>query len=241
MANEFVQGDTGILSLTIKDGNQIADLTNATVVVTLTYNHTGKIKQAVINDAVNGKCSVALNSDDLLFDGIYVFQAQVNYPDGRQFSSDIQKFTVTKKLGFIPALNSGGNSGGNTNIASGVNGHILVNGLDIKVYDDLSTISDISNLKANQHTHSNKDILDKLTQSGTDLLFNGSKIYDDTGVKNDISTLKNSDAVKRIGVSSNGKLTIDGVEVTLDDPTSPVDGGTFTTTYNTNIVDGGGF
>lgn len=239
----LTQGDNGsILSFTVKDGGQIADLTNATVQVILTYSatHSGTNKQAEITDAVNGKCRLVLTSNDILLDGIYVFQILVTYSDGRQFNSDVQKFTVTKKLGFIPIQSVGGN-GGNTNIISGNNGHILVNGLDVKVYDDTITKSDISSLRDSQHTHSNKDIIDKLTQVGTDLLFNGSKIFDDTSIKNDINTLKNSDAVKRLGVSTNGKLTIDGVEVTLDDPTSPVDGGTFTTTYNTNIVDGGGF
>jgi hypothetical protein len=194
MPNEIVQGDNGnILELVIQDDFQIIDLTNATVQVVLTYKTNGRIKNAVVTDAVNGKCEVTLTSEDVMFEGVYAFQATVTFNDGRKFTSNIQRFNVLKKIGFIP--NTGG---GSTEIISGTNGHILVNGQSITVYDDAT-------------------------------------------IKTDISNLKNSDAIKRLGVSLNGKITIDGVEVTIDDPTSPIDGGTFTTTYITSTVDGGGF
>jgi hypothetical protein len=102
--------------------------------------------------------------------------------------------------------------------------------------------TDVSDLKNNKHNHSNLSVLNQLSTDGTNLLFNGASITVDTSaMTTEINSIKNSDAIKRLGVSSNGKLTIDGVEVTVDDPTSPIDGGTFTTTYNTNIVDGGEF
>lgn len=249
MVYEIAQGSNGvILNFTIKDNGQVVDLTGATVQMLLTLRSSGKIKQAEITDVVNGKCTVTLNADDILFDGVYTFQNTVSYPDGRTFTSNVQKLTVTKKIGFIPVTGggSGGNSG-NTEVINGINGHILVNGNDVKVYDDSSIKSDINSLNLTQHSHSNKAALDrlgidvenKLTIDGVEIVSGTS--YDDTTLKNNISTLQNSDAVKRLGISANGKLTIDGVEVTIDDPASPVDGGTFTTTFNTNIVDGGGF
>ncbi|MED3562228.1 BppU family phage baseplate upper protein [Bacillus xiapuensis] len=313
MTTEIVQGDNGtILELIIQDDNQVIDLTGATVQVVITYKSTGKIKQAVVTDAINGKCEVTLNSDDVLFDGVYSFQATVIFPNGNKFTSNIQRFTVTKKMGFIPNTAGNGNGDPHTEIISGINGHILVNGIDVKVYDDSQVKSDITNLKSSQHTHANKSTLDKLSDDGINLLFNGLtlgnggsgssvsdsttngnilingsevNVYDDTQINSDITKLKanehnhmnmsvlnllstdginllfngakitfddseilnkinliqNSDVVKRLGVSTNGKLTIDGAEVTIDDPTSPIDGGTFTTTYNTNIVDGGEF
>jgi hypothetical protein len=168
-------------------------------------------------------------------------------------------------MGYIPSA-----GGGNVDITQGNNGHIFVNGLDVKVYDDSIVKTDITNLKDKntitdnsinninnslsglstdvsdlnnkKHNHSNLSILNSLSTDGTNLLFNGAKItFDDTVISNRINSIENSDAIKRLGVSSNGKLTIDGAEVTLDDPTSPIDGGNFTSTYSTTIVDGGEF
>jgi hypothetical protein len=301
MTNEIVQGDSGsIIELVIQDDSQVIDLTDATVQIVLTYKSTGKIIQAEITDPVKGVCQFTLTSEDTMYEGIHTFQATVTFSDGRKFTSNTQRFNVAKKIGFIPS--TGGGGGGNTEIISGVNGHILVNGLDVKVYDDSTVKTDIIDLKNSKHAHSNLSVLNQLTTDGTYLLFNGSKIvgglgseivqsetngyvkvdgidvkvFDTTDLQNEISnkqplgdyatniqlstglsqkaekgvtdahenrinSIENSDVIKRLGVSSNGKLTIDGVEVTLDDPTSPIDGGTFTTTYNTNIVDGGEF
>jgi hypothetical protein len=266
MTTEIIQGDSGnIFQLVIQDGTQIIDLTNATVQVVLTFKGTGKIKQAEIVDPVNGLCQITLTSEDTLFEGIHSFQATVTFSDGRKFTSNIQRFNISKKIGFVPST-----GGGSVDIITGNNGHILVNGLDVKVYDDatvkqdistlkdnetvtnssinnintsLSSMStDVSDLKNNKHNHSNLSVLNQLSTDGTNLLFNGASITVDTSaMTTEINSIKNSDAIKRLGVSSNGKLTIDGVEVTVDDPTSPIDGGTFTTTYNTNIVDGGEF
>lgn len=206
MANQnyIVQGNNGsVLSFAISDGTKPIDLTNATVQVTLTNsNHIGFVRQAEITDSINGKCQIALTSDDVQFDGTYIFQPTVYFSDGRQFtSSTIQKFVVAKKLGFIPG--SGGGSGSSTNILpAGINGHILVNGNDIKVYDDTSINNKVNTIVSQSTTNGN-------------IVFNGNevKVYDDTNVNNQITGIKDSDVYKRVGIDSNNKLTVDGVEV----------------------------
>lgn len=173
MSNEIVQGDNGtVIELTIQDGTKIIDLTDATVQIILTLRSSGKIKQAIITDAINGKCEVTLISDDILYDGVYTFQAVVYFSDGRQFTSNIQKLTINKKIGFIPTTN-----GGNVSIVSGNNGHILVNNSDIKVYDD--------------------SVLQQTIQQ-LNIAIEDLNIY---------KTL-----LSRLGISSNDKLTIDGIE-----------------------------
>lgn len=265
--NEIYQGDSGtVLSITITNDDSIVDLTDSTVDVVIKYKRTGIKKVAAITDAINGKCEITLNAEDVVNDGIYSLQATVNFSNGNKFSSNVQRFIVNKKIGYVPVIGgSTGNVGDST-----INGNLIVNGIEIKVYDDTLVRGDINNLKQSQHTHANKAALDRLdineqnhlTIDGVELVTGGSggssvsdstingnilingqnvKIYDDTTLQTEITTIKNSDVIKRIGISMNGKLTIDGVEVTLDDPTSPIDGGTFTTAYNTTIVDGGEF
>jgi hypothetical protein len=235
--------------------------------VVIKYKRTGIKKEATITDAQNGKCQITLNAEDVNYEGVYSLQATVTYLNGNTFTSNVQRFVVNKKIGYMPVI--GGTTG---NISdSSINGNIIINGQEIKVYDDTQVKLDINALSNSLHTHTNKAALDRLgintqnhltidgielvTGSGVggssvsdsttngNILINGqeNKIYDDTALSNKINLIENSDAVKRLGVSSNGKLTIDGVEVTVDDPTSPIDGGTFTSTYNTNVVDGGEF
>jgi hypothetical protein len=149
--------------------------------------------------------------------------------------------------------------GGSTEVIGGNNGHILVNGMDIKVYDDTTVKTDIStlknndlatsnsignintslsgistdmtDLKNNKHNHSNLSTLNQLSTDGTNLLFNGASL-----------TFANAEILKRLGISANGILTIDGVEITLPPtPTTNIDGGTFTTTTFNSTIDGGSF
>lgn len=205
MANEIVQGDNGIiLSFIIKDGDEPINLTSASVQIVLTLRSSGKIKQGVITDALNGKCQVILNSDDILYDGVYTFQPTVTFPDGRQFTSGtLQKLTVVKKLGFIPTTNSGGSA----DIVSGNNGHILVNGNDVKVYDDSSVKSDVASLMTSKHTHSN---LSQLNRLGIDdqnkLTIDGIEIQ--SGGSNVTSSLQN------------GHLLVDGNDIKVYDDSS---------------------
>lgn len=264
MAGEIYQGDNGtVLEITIKDGNQTISLIDASVEVLIKYKDIGIIKQAEIIDAQNGICQITLLSDDVIYEGSYTFQATCTFIDGGIFTSSLQRFTVSKKMGYIP---SKGNGGGNkTQVTdSSLNGNIRVDGIEIKVYDDMQIKSDISSLKSSQHAHNNKSTLDKLTDNNTSLLFNGNPIggsnittsdkngnlisdgneiivYDDATLMNEITNLKNLDVIKRLGINASGNLTIDGIEITLDDPASPIDGGTFLSTHDTNIIDGGEF
>lgn len=177
MVNEIVQGDSGVvLELIIQDGTQVVNLTGATVEVHIRLRANSVKKQATITDAINGKCEITLDSEDISQEGNYSFQATVTFSEDRQFSSNIERFPVSKKLGFIPSI------GGNVNVGgSAINGNILINGLEIKVYDDIVVRNDINELKSSKHSHSNKSTLDKLTDNGTNLLFNGSPISGGTG------------------------------------------------------------
>jgi len=160
VANEIVQGDSGsVLSLTISDDSQIVDLTNATVEVVIKYKATGIVKQATVTNALQGECQITLDASDIPHQGIYSFQATVKFSDGKQFSSQIERFSVSKKMNYVPDIGGGGNTdiGGST-----TNGNIIVNGIDIKVYDDSTLRTDISSLKNSKHTHSNLEDLERL-------------------------------------------------------------------------------
>jgi hypothetical protein len=292
--NEIYQGDNGtVLSLTITNDESVVDLTNSTVEVVIKYKKNGIKKQAIISDAINGKCQITLTAGDVNYEGIYSLQATVTFSNGNTFTSNVHRFVVNKKVGYIPVI---GGSTGNIGDSS-INGNIIVNGQEIQVYDDAQVRTDINNLLNSQHTHSNKSSLDrlgineqnKLTIDGIELptgggngggssvsdsttngniLVNGIElqVYDDSSIRSQLHshtnkstldkltddgtnllfngtaiTISNSETLNRFGISANGRLTIDGVEQVLEDPTSPIDGGTFTTTYNTTIVDGGEF
>jgi hypothetical protein len=294
VSDVIYQGDNGtVLQLTIRDSSQVVDLSDATVKVLIRLKDMGILKDATILDAQNGKCQIILFSQDILYEGIYQLQATVTFSDGTTFSSTIQRFNVNKKMGYIPT--TGGGSG-SANIVGGNNGHILVNGTDIKVYDDMTLKSDVASLKSNEgitnnsinninyvlsnmssdigelnnnkHNHPNLAILNSLSTDGMNLLFNGTtiggskivqsvtngyinvdgndiKVYDDqilAGLINELNQYKT--LLSRLGISSNGVLTIDGVEITA--PTSPtpitsIDGGTFTTLTFDTTIDGGSF
>jgi hypothetical protein len=258
VSDVIYQGDQGtVLNLTIRDSNQVVDLTDATVQVLIRLKDMGILKAATIIDSQSGKCQITLNSQDIQYEGVYQLQATVTFLNGTKFSSSIQRFIVNKKMGYIPSV--GGGNGGSTEVIGGNNGHILVNGLDIKVYDDATLKQDISTLKNSdlatsnsinninislsgistdltdlnnkKHTHTNLSTLNQLSTDGTNLLFNGASL-----------TFANAEILKRLGISANGILTIDGVEITLPPaPTTNIDGGTFTTATFNSTIDGGSF
>lgn len=155
------QGDSGVvIEMIIKDEGRILDLTGTNVEVLIRLKDMGNIKAANITDAVNGKCEITLYSDDIIFDGIYSMQATVYYPSSQgKFTSNIQRFTVEKKMGYIPSV-TGGN--GSTVGSSATNGNIKVNGAELQVYNDTTIKADITNLKAKEHSHSNVASLDRI-------------------------------------------------------------------------------
>lgn len=96
----IIQGDSGtILNLEIiGEGNVPLDLTDCTVIFTIKppgdkYEKIGKIE-----DAIKGKTSVILMSEDLKSAGKYEFQATVQFLNGNKFSTKIMNFNVEKKL-----------------------------------------------------------------------------------------------------------------------------------------------
>jgi chitodextrinase len=208
--NEIYQGDNGtVLNLTITNDESVIDLTGSIVEVVIKYKRTGIKKTATIIDAQNGKCQVTLNAEDVNYEGVYSLQATVKYSNGNTFTSNVQRFIVNKKIGYVPVI--GGTTGDVGD--SSINGNIIINGIEIKVYDDTQIKADINNLLNSQHTHTNKSALDrlgvnaqnKLTIDGVELvsggiggssvsdsltngniLVNGNEVqvYDDTSVKN---------------------------------------------------------
>jgi hypothetical protein len=157
--NEIFQGDNGTtLNLTISDGEKIVNLINSTVEVVIKYKRTGIKKEATITDATNGKCQITLNAEDVNYEGVYTLQATVTYLNGNTFTSNVQRFTVNKKIGYVPVI--GGTTGDVGD--SSINGNIILNGQEIKVYDDSQIKSDINILSNSSHVHTNKGYLDRL-------------------------------------------------------------------------------
>lgn len=79
-------------------------------------------------------------------------------------------------------LNTGG-TGSSTISDSTTNGNILVNGSEVKVYDDTSINNTLNNKadKTDLHSHTNRSTIDKLSDDGTNLLFNGTPIQGGDG------------------------------------------------------------
>jgi hypothetical protein len=212
MANEIVQGDNGsILQIRITDNSQVIDLTETTVSVVITYKSTGIIKPANITKPTEGVCEVILNSEDVQFEGIYSFQAQVLYSDGRKFTSKVGRFSVIKKIGFIPNTGGTGNSGVKTIVTdSNVNGYIIVDGLQIQAYNDSEIKQDILTLQGSRHSHENLDSLNRLgVNSNNKLTIDGIEQVGGSG-----STTNVQDS------TLNGNILINGQEVVIYDDTS---------------------
>lgn len=96
---EIIQGDHGtVMEMIISDHNGIIDIRGSTIEVTVQTSTRKFVKQGVVTDGLQGKAEFTLNSDDVQDEGIYVFQCQVNFPSGSNFSSNIQRFTVGRKL-----------------------------------------------------------------------------------------------------------------------------------------------
>jgi hypothetical protein len=213
--NEIYQGDNGtLLNLTITNDESVIDLTDSTVEVVIKYKRTGIKKEATITDATNGKCQITLGAEDVNNEGVYTIQATVTYLNGNTFTSNVQRFTVNKKIGYVPVI--GGTTGDVGD--SSINGNIIINGQEIKVYDDSQIKSDINILSNSSHTHTNKVVLDRLginaqnhltideveqvnsggisggsavsdSPTNGNILINGSEVqvYDDTTIKNQIA------------------------------------------------------
>jgi hypothetical protein len=96
----IIQGDNGtILRRTVKDDVGIVNLTNATVVMTLSALGTVYTIAGSVVDAVNGVCDFVLTSEHVSNSGTYSAQCRVEFADGKAFSELIWKFVVERKLG----------------------------------------------------------------------------------------------------------------------------------------------
>ncbi|CAN7578315.1 fibronectin type III domain-containing protein [Rossellomorea sp. LjRoot5] len=103
------------------------------------------------------------------------------------------------------------------------NGKIIINDTEIVVYDDSGIQAEMDQLeiRLNQldqekHIHTNKSILDKIAQTGTEPSIDLSKLSTHESAINDLTTSSHSHSNKptldRLGISSSNKLTIDGEE-----------------------------
>ncbi|MGO4496437.1 hypothetical protein AB4114_11125 [Paenibacillus sp. 2RAB27] len=86
---------------------------------------------------------------------------------------------------------------------SNTNGHIIISGSDVNVYDET--------VVKNLATHNNRPTLDKLSDNGTSLLFNGSAIGGGTGGGSD-PTHSNLDTLNKLSDNGSG-LLFNGVAV----------------------------
>ena len=89
-------GDNGtVLEFPIKDNGVVVPLNNATVKVVFKIGERRFEKEAVITNAANGVCQVALTSEDIATPGVYVLQGILKQSNGNEFASD----TVTMPVG----------------------------------------------------------------------------------------------------------------------------------------------
>lgn len=93
----IVQGDNGTrLKLYIKEKGALVDLTGASIDVAIKSGTREIMKTAQVTGT--GEAEVELTSEDLMTVGLYYTQATVRFADENKFSSDIQRFMVSKKL-----------------------------------------------------------------------------------------------------------------------------------------------
>lgn len=97
--SEIIQGDNGtVIECVISDQNGIVDI-RGTEVLFVIKTPTRRIeKQGNVTDGQQGKCEVVLVSGDVQDVGNHVFQANVKFSDGKQFTSNLQRFKVGAKL-----------------------------------------------------------------------------------------------------------------------------------------------
>ncbi|QHE59929.1 hypothetical protein FHE72_01965 [Rossellomorea vietnamensis] len=112
------------------------------------------------------------------------------------------------------------------------NGKIIINGTEIVVYDDSGIQTEIDQLETRlnqldqeKHIHTNKSILDKIEQTGSESSIDLSEISTHETAINDLTTSSHSHSNKptldRLGISSSNKLTIDGEEQVSTEYTHP--------------------
>lgn len=215
LSNVF-QADNGtVFEMTIIENGEIVNISNASVEIVMRIKQYTVTKQATITAAQYGKCEITLSSSDITVEGVYQFQAQVKYTDGRVFSSDIQRFEVKKRLDSTGQnMPSPPITGGDVSIGdSTINGNITVNGMEIRVYDDAGIKQDILTLQGNSHSHTNLDSLSRLgVNTNNKLTIDGIELV--TGGTGGGSSVKDS--------TINGNILVDGNEINIYDDTSIV-------------------
>lgn len=97
--SEIIQGDNGtVLECTISDQNGIVDIRGSQVTFIIKTPTRRFEKEGNVTDGLQGKAEVVLLSEDVSDVGNHVFQANVKFSDGKQFSSNLQRFKVGAKL-----------------------------------------------------------------------------------------------------------------------------------------------
>lgn len=101
MYQEVTQGDDGVvIDLYLSDKNVAIDITNSTVKAVIKFKSYTTTKVCTIKDPITGYCQLILNATDTAFVGLHAFQIQIEYVDGRKFSSNtVYRYNVKKNIG----------------------------------------------------------------------------------------------------------------------------------------------
>lgn len=94
-------GDNGTtLSITVSDDKGAVNLLTTSSVIAhfVRPDKTTFDKTLSLTDGALGKCSASLASTDLTVAGVYAFQVNVTFSDGKRFSGDVQNLIVDPKL-----------------------------------------------------------------------------------------------------------------------------------------------
>ncbi|MBT2682672.1 BppU family phage baseplate upper protein [Bacillus sp. ISL-37] len=92
-------GDNGtVLQFPIVDGGVEVSLAGASVDIVIKAGDRRLVKPANISDPSAGICEVTLGADDLASAGLYVVQGVVKLPNGKEFASDVVRFSVSGRI-----------------------------------------------------------------------------------------------------------------------------------------------
>lgn len=193
----IVQGDNGYAIPFIAKKDTILDLTGASVEVAIERNGEIINKPANIIDPLTGKCEVILSSSDLSFMGTYTYQWTAYLPDGKVFSGNPASFYVKDKISDFPQ----GEVENTVIYPFATTMELDTVQTEItnakETFPTLKEKLDSMVINAGGHTHSNKTVLDALSDNAGTLEYNGQPIQGGGG-----STVTDS--------ATNGNITVDG-------------------------------
>lgn len=123
------------------------------------------------------------------------------------------------------------------------NGNVIVDALDVDTSTFVKEINGVKPVDGKVSIPVPEVDTSKLATK-TEVTAKADKTYVDKQVQDttsEINKIKELNVITRLDITESGILTIDGMEYVSDDPSSPIDGGTFTSAFVTDIIDGGEF